>query len=250
MTRTFITENDVMPTKKCGKCQQTKDLDDFYGCKSGRYGKSSICKKCHRANGKAWNLKNLDHVRQKDKERRIRNKEKLDIQRAKWKAQNPAKTREMLHQWRTNNPDRIKFLTKRWKLEHPDIWKVSHSRAVAKIMATPNGKLHCRISRLVNHCLHGRKGYQKWETLVGYTTEQLKEHLEKQFTEGMTWDNYGEWHVDHIIPRAAFNFEIPEDIDFKRCWSLKNLRPLWAIENISKGAKLKKPFQPALAIQA
>jgi hypothetical protein len=66
----------------------------------------------------------------------------------------------------------------------------------------------------------------------------------------MTWGNYGQWHVDHKIPISAFNYETPDDIDFKRCWALKNLRPMWAKENISKGAKLDKPFQPALALSA
>jgi hypothetical protein len=71
-------------------------------------------------------------------------------------------------------------------------------------------------------------------------------HLEKQFLPGMSWENMGEWHIDHKIPIAAFNFEKPEDIDFKRCWALKNLQPLWKSENCIKGAKIDKPFQPSL----
>jgi len=62
----------------------------------------------------------------------------------------------------------------------------------------------------------------------------------------MTWDNYGKWHIDHVIPTSVFNFEKPEDDDFKRCWSLQNLQPLWALDNIKKGNKLEKPFQPKL----
>ncbi|OKP79784.1 hypothetical protein BTE77_06750 [Ensifer adhaerens] len=59
-------------------------------------------------------------------------------------------------------------------------------------------------------------------------------HLEAQFTDGMTWDNYGEWHVDHIIPLAAHNYETTDDIDFKRAWAMSNLQPLWAIDNHRK----------------
>lgn len=59
---------------------------------------------------------------------------------------------------------------------------------------------------------------------------------------------YRGWHIDHKIPKSAFNFETPEDIDFKRCWALKNLQPLWAAENIKKHDRVDKPFQPSLAI--
>jgi hypothetical protein len=54
------------------------------------------------------------------------------------------------------------------------------------------------------------------------------------------------WDIDHVIPVSAFNFTRAEDVDFKHCWSLKNLRPLWRKQNISKRDKLEIPFQPAL----
>jgi hypothetical protein len=53
----------------------------------------------------------------------------------------------------------------------------------------------------------------------------------------MTWENYGEWHVDHIKPISSFTFETCEDEEFKICWSLDNLQPMWGIENIKKGNK-------------
>lgn len=63
-------------------------------------------------------------------------------------------------------------------------------------------------------------------------------HLESKFVEGMTWENRSEWHIDHIRPIASFNYATPDDPEFKQCWSLSNLQPLWAKENMSKGAKL------------
>lgn len=87
-----------------------------------------------------------------------------------------------------------------------------------------------------------------WEDLVGYSLQQLQRHLEKQFTQGMTWKNYGEWHIDHKIPKSAFNFSKPEHIDFKRCWALSNLEPLWQTDNQLKWAKLTRPFQPSLEL--
>jgi hypothetical protein len=64
-----------------------------------------------------------------------------------------------------------------------------------------------------------------------------------------SWSRAG-WHINHVIPISAFNFSSPEDIDFKKCWALKNLRPLWAKDNFSKNARLDKPFQPSLALKA
>lgn len=62
-------------------------------------------------------------------------------------------------------------------------------------------------------------------------------HLEKQFTQGMTWENYGEWHVDHKKPMALFEFTSTDDEEFKECWKLDNLQPLWEKDNLSKGPR-------------
>ena len=73
--------------------------------------------------------------------------------------------------------------------------------------------------------------------LLGYTIEELMNHLENQFTEGMTWDNYGNWHVDHKKPMTLFEFTSTDDEGFKECWSLDNLQPLWEKDNLSKGTR-------------
>jgi hypothetical protein len=106
-------------------------------------------------------------------------------------------------------------------------------------------RMRCQIWLSLKH----GKGGKKWEELVGYTVDDLKRHLERQFRGGMSWDRFmsGDIHIDHIIPIDAFNFASTDDLDFKRCWSLKNLQPLWVKENLSKGSKLIKPFQPYLS---
>lgn len=78
------------------------------------------------------------------------------------------------------------------------------------------------------------KNNQRIEDILGYSIEQLMEHLEFQFKEGMSWDNYGEWHIDHIKPIDSFDFISYEDEEFKKCWSLENLQPLWAEDNLKK----------------
>ena len=75
--------------------------------------------------------------------------------------------------------------------------------------------------------------------ILKYPPEDLINHLEKQFTEGMTWENYGEWHVDHKLPITSFNIQEIGDNEFMKCWSLNNLQPLWGDENIRKSNKIK-----------
>ena len=73
--------------------------------------------------------------------------------------------------------------------------------------------------------------------ILKYTPEELINHLEKQFKDGMTWDNYGDWHVDHITPISVHNIVEIGDEEFMKCWSLENLQPLWGEENIRKSNK-------------
>lgn len=102
----------------------------------------------------------------------------------------------------------------------------------------PTFRLNESVSRLMRYHLKENKGGQHWEDLVGYTIEDLENHLETQFKEGMNWANYGDWHIDHIKPVSSFDFENPKDKEFQKCWALDNLQPLWAKENIKKGDKL------------
>jgi len=116
-----------------------------------------------------------------------------------------------------------------------------------RMKTDPKYKLNHRMRCAVRQCLNGNKD-GPWKGLVGYSVDELKRHLEKLFQPGMTWENMGEWHIDHKTPISVFNFTKPEHLDFKRCWALKNLQPMWAEENLSKGASLEKHFQPGLRI--
>ena len=126
--------------------------------------------------------------------------------------------------------------------------ELRHLRRNAKYRDDPQCRLQANMSRGIRRSLWGLKGGRSWLRLVGYTTDELRAHLERQFLPGMTWDNYGEWHIDHIIPLSAFNYTKPEHIDFGRAWALSNLRPLWAAENMAKGARIPETFQPFLQI--
>lgn len=118
---------------------------------------------------------------------------------------------------------------RKWSTLNPDKAK---ARAIRRYR---ENKVSCNVSRMIRKSLgHGKRG-RMWESVVGFTLKELQEHLERQFQLGMSWDNYGEWHIDHIRPVSSFDIDSVDCDAFRECWSLSNLQPLWAHENISKG---------------
>jgi len=71
--------------------------------------------------------------------------------------------------------------------------------------------------------------------LLGCNLEELKNHLESKFTERMSFDNYGEWEIDHIKPISKFNLD--DEYEIRECFNYKNIQPLWKIDNIKKSNK-------------
>lgn len=99
----------------------------------------------------------------------------------------------------------------------------------------PKYRLYHRLKRWMQKHLRDGAASAKWSEYLGYQPQELAQHLERQFVRGMGWHNMGEWHIDHIVPVAAFDFERPTDPDFRACYSLANLRPIWARDNLAKG---------------
>ena len=91
-------------------------------------------------------------------------------------------------------------------------------------------KLRTRIySAIMNG--NGQKAYSSVE-LLGCTINHCRIHLERQFSEGMSWNNHGEWHIDHRKPCAVF--DLTDSDEQKKCFHYTNLQPMWADENIAK----------------
>lgn len=101
----------------------------------------------------------------------------------------------------------------------------------------PDRRIHSRLQKHIREALAGTKNRRSWQSLVGYTREELMRHLERQFVKGMGWHNMDQWHIDHIVPRSSFVCRSAECPEFRACWALTNLRPLWADANVSKGAR-------------
>lgn len=130
-----------------------------------------------------------------------------------WRAKNPDKAREIVSRSAKASPEKVRQRSKIKRDRSPEAFAARY--------------LLKRVLRLT-----GARKNTKTEQAIGYTAHELKEHIASQFEDGMTWDNWGEWHIDHVKPVAQFIREgitCPAEIN-----ALSNLRPLWARDNLSK----------------
>lgn len=245
-------------------------MSEYYSDKSKTDGKSTRCKTCKNQASKAYNKLNSDSLVEYRRQYYVENADKIRGRTREWleenrerkretdrvyAAQNKDKVAENMRRWLERNPDGRKLwrdrnpdYDKRWKAANPEKVKEKDKRAYDKKKDLPSFRINSAIRAGVTSGIRkGSKAGRKTFELLGYSLQDLMSHLESLFAPGMTWENYGEWHIDHKVPLAVHNYETPNDIDFKRAWALSNLQPLWAEENLKKQAKLDEPFQPSLA---
>ena len=133
--------------------------------------------------------------------------------------------------------DRKRYYAREWDLVNPIKAKAKYKRNRDKRRSTPKGQLRHSFSSLMSYRLSGKSGKNTFNC-VSYTLSNLMKHLESLFQPGMSWDNYGQWEVDHIKPDCSFNYASSEDTSFQECWALDNLQPLWARDNKIKNGKI------------
>ena len=163
-----------------------------------------------------------------DKKYREKNKEKLSIKHRLWYEDNKDKWNTYIKEYRENNVDKIRQIKRDYernrKATDPLYKLISNFRtAIYQVLKESN----------VDKNKH-------YFDILQYTPEQLITHLESQFKDTMSWDNYGEWHVDHKLPITHFNIVEMGDDEFMKCWALGNLQPMWGIENIRKSNKINQ----------
>lgn len=270
-------------SKICTKCGVEKSADEFYREPTLKSGLHSHCKECSRNKSKNYRINNPERVRTtqqkwyEDNSDKVKaysrqyydkNAEKARAYSRQWRLDNSARHKENLASWRAENKDRItaynsnyhkatkdhrRPLKAQWARDNAERLNAKkredrknnpdkYRRYDERRMSMPERKINNRFAGSIRHRLRQNgagKGGKHWEELVGYTLTDLMMHLERQFTKGMSWDNYGRggWNIDHIIPASSFKYDTPDDPEFKACWALTNLQPLWEKENISKHAK-------------
>lgn len=225
-----------MLTKVCTSCGIEKPLSEFHKNKSKTFGVHSECKICANERSRKWRKNNCEKNRTNCHEYRKINPYKKLASDIRYRKKNRAKILKSSREYHKKNRSKER--------------EYARKRNNERRKTEPIYKLSCNMSKAIRTALKGNKNGWHWETLIGYTVTDLKKHIKKKFTKGMTWELFlkGKIEIDHKIPISAFNFSKPEHTDFKKCFSLKNLQPLWAKDNRSKGAKLEKPFQPSLLL--
>jgi len=215
-----------MQTKQCTKCKEVKEVNNFNKASIKSRLKDGImnwCKECQH---------------KYDKEYRKNNKEKDRLRHNIYYENNEIKIKayqkEYNKEYYENNKEKASKTNKLWIKNNIEQHKIYMREYFKEWIKNSTHKLSHNISRLIRDSLKDNKGGKHWEELVGYTILELKQHLKSLFTKGMTWDNYGAWHIDHIIPVSLWKFETYNDREFKQCFALCNLQPLWAFDNIKK----------------
>lgn len=145
----------------------------------------------------------------------------------------------MIARWSAANRDRKTVTDLAWNqanLERRREIRRNSARA-RRPYRSPLQKVHDALRTKIWRQLRATKNRQATVYLVGYSLGELKDRIEAQFKPGMSWENYGDWHIDHIKPKAKFIITGPDDPQLKECWALSNLQPLWAKENLQKQSK-------------
>jgi len=143
-----------------------------------------------------------------------------------WYEQNKEHRKQYIKEYREKNKDKIREIKRnyeRTRKANDPIYKLINNFRTA-------------IYQVLKESQVQKNGH--YFDILKYSPENLIEHLENKFKDNMTWDNYGEWHVDHIKPISSFQINEIGDKEFMSCWSLENLQPLWGEENIRKSNKL------------
>jgi hypothetical protein len=195
-------------TKSCTICQIEfpATTDFFHKCSvRSKYGIKSYCKKCGNKKALERYYKNREHNLLKQKEWHYSNREK--------------RTKQLREYSYSHRDNRNTYLAKKMKQDG-------------------QFKIRKNIRDRMRSAMQGKSKSKNTMELLGCTIEELKSHLEKQFTHGMNWDNYGKkgWHIDHILPCASFDLTDPEQQ--RKCFHYTNLQPLWATDNYKKKDKI------------
>lgn len=209
--------------KRCTKCSENKPLTEFR--KNSRYADGHVtwCSECSRAYSAEHYRQNREKVAEQSRAWHIKNRDTRNAKSRAIYAANPAVHAERVKRYREEN---IEACRERAKLN-------ARKRRASRV----DVRLRSRISSQFRYCLSTGKGGRTTASLLGYSIAELRVHLERQFLKGMGWDNMGKWHVDHIVPLSSFDITGPDCPDLKRAWALPNLRPVWAEDNLAKGAK-------------
>ena len=199
--------------KKCNRCFNQKILTSFHKKKPKVY--SLTCRACCSKRTKINYLKNKSHYLNYHNKYRLRNAEKIKSKHDK-DYQKKRNREYYVKNKKSLNKKKNEYFKKRRSID-------------------PCFKIKCYLRNRIGFALKrsGEAKKDKSMNFIGCSVSELKKRLQSKFLPGMTWDNYGKWHVDHIKPCASF--DLSDENQQKECFSYTNLQPLWACDNLRKG---------------
>jgi len=234
--------------KKCIKCAIEKNLSLFTNRTRSKDGKKSTCIQCD----KKHRQENRDDINRKSREYNKNNPDKIKKYSHTYINKNKEKIAKESKEFYRKNIDKMRsYYTSRYQLQKDVIKsrsleyyyankeKILNRKSIQirkKYSLNPVSRLSIRIRSIIGRSIR-RFGYTKkshTHEILGCSFTEFKYHIEKQFKEGMNWDNRSEWHLDHIIPLSSATTED----DVIRLNHYSNFQPLWAIDNMNKSAKM------------
>jgi len=227
-----------MPTKTSYKKFDNKEYQRVWYIKNKiKHNKASKeWNESHREERRKYYLKNINRQKKRDKERYDKKREKILTQKKEYYEKNRRILLNKHKEWENKNKDILR--EKRKKYYQKNIDKIKKENKIYhkyRIKTDILYRLRTNSRRRINLYLKLKdltKKY-KYSEYIGCLPKELKLYIEDKFTSGMSWGNYGKWHIDHIIPLSSA--EIEDDV-YKLC-HFSNLQPLWAKDNSIKGKK-------------
>lgn len=224
--------------KTCNTCRTAKSAEHFYKDRAKSDGLTTQCRDCKRSAVLKYKAANREVLSEKSRAYRDANIEKCREREREYQLANRDARNARVSRFYQNNPEKIaeyreKYLSKDSVRESIRIW--SRERARKRRATDIDYVLRQNLRSRMHYALRAKnlKKSSKTFEAVGCSPIELREYLEGKFLIGMTWDNYGEWHIDHVIPlSSAKDYE-----EIIRLSHYTNLQPLWAMDNLKKGAK-------------
>lgn len=166
----------------------------------------------------------------------IRNNESVKKAASKQRLKNPEKCLLSNKQWREKNRDKHRENARNYyKKNKTHANEVKRKRRMERRHSDPFYALTQAVRTLVSRAFKNKNYTKTSQThvIIGCGWDTLAQHIESKFTDGMNWSNRGEWHIDHITPLASA--QTADDVF--RLNHYTNLQPLWALDNLKKGAR-------------
>lgn len=222
-----------METKICNTCGIEKETCEFGNLKTSKDKLMYSCKECCKQRGKKYRTENYEKTLESNRNWTKKNPEWVYNRHKKWREGNSEKINEIKRNWLKNNPQKRKEYRENHRVRKNERKKERRETDPVFLITE---KVRTRIWKYLK--IHNITKKNKTFDIVGCSPIFLKEHLEKQFVDGMSWNNKGMWHIDHIIPLSSAKTE--EEL-YKLC-HYTNLQPLWAEDNLKKSNKIVEPF--------